>query len=304
MDLAPIPARIRRDLLGIDPIVPRPVFDESLGDRLRKELEGSVAEVIGDSLWVGKYPLSQVHRCQGLYAASRDGFAWTVPMIRGRVAHRAIEASIMLGEKAPPAMELVERAVERLAQAEEQPEVAALINNLEPLDRARLISEANDAAQRFIADWPPIPKAWSPRVESPVRVRLCDNRLVLGAKYDLALSQPKGGEARVIIVDFKTGSPHPTHAEDMRFYALVETLRSGIPPFRVASYYLEEGVFQVEDVTEDLLFTAVRRTADGVRAIARLTAGEAPVLNAGSHCRFCPVVRECPAAALHKNDVE
>ena len=36
----------------------------------------------------------------------------------------------------------------------------------------------------------------------------------------------------------------------MRFYALVMTLRFGVPPYRAASLFLESGTWQSEDVTE------------------------------------------------------
>ena len=43
----------------------------------------------------------------------------------------------------------------------------------------------------------------------------------------------------MLIVDLKTGLRYQGHADDLRFYALVETLRIGVPPFRVATFYLD-----------------------------------------------------------------
>ena len=76
-----------------------------------------------------------------------------------------------------------------------------------------------------------------------MRVDLCDERIVLRGKYDLALGRAQGTEARVLIVDFKTGDRHGSHLDDLRYYALLETIRNGVPPFRVATYYLDASTF-------------------------------------------------------------
>ena len=58
----------------------------------------------------------------------------------------------------------------------------------------------------------------------------------------------------------------------------------------------------VEDVTEGLLRSALRRTLDGVHAIIELTIeGRAPVLRPGKHCRWCPLRDECPESAADKS---
>ena len=40
----------------------------------------------------------------------------------------------------------------------------------------------------------------------------------------------------------------------MRFYALLMTLRFGVPPYRVASLFLDSGEWQAEEVAEETLF--------------------------------------------------
>ena len=74
-----------------------------------------------------------------------------------------------------------------------------------------------------------------------------------------------------MIIDLKTGRPAHRHREDLRFYALVETLRTGVPPRKLASFYLDVGQPVIEDVTPAVLRTAVRRTLDGVNALIELT---------------------------------
>ena len=96
------------------------------------------------------------------------------------------------------------------------------------------------------------------------------------------------------VIDLKTGGANPVHRDDLRFYALVETLRSGVPPRKVASFYLDAGEPVVEDVTERSLMTASRRMLDGVHAEIELQVeGREPVKRPGTSCRWCPLAPEC-----------
>jgi hypothetical protein len=136
-----------------------------------------------------------------------------------------------------------------------------------------------------------------PRLEAPVRVDLCDGRIVLQAKADLVLGRARGTEARVLIVDFKTGRRYPSHVDDLRLYALLETIRSGVPPFRVASYYLDSATFHAQDVDLDLLDAAVARTIAGVSKVAELELDERPpTLVPGPACGWCALRATCDGA--------
>ena len=106
--------------------------------------------------------------------------------------------------------------------------------------------------------------SWRPVAESRVRAELCNEQLILAGKVDLTLGVAEGKTAGKVIIDFKTGGFNATHHEDLRYYALVETLRIGIPPRLVASYYLDQAHFVPEKVTEDLLDSTVRRVTQGV----------------------------------------
>jgi RecB family exonuclease len=136
-------------------------------------------------------------------------------------------------------------------------------------------------------------------VESRLRLSLADGRIELSGKVDLALGQAKpttnGAEARTMIIDLKTGGPGVHHAADLRFYALLETVRVGVPPFRLASFYLDAGEWRCEDVDEDLLWATARRTTDGIeRLVALQLAGEEPTETPGAQCRWCRAQAECP----------
>jgi hypothetical protein len=163
--------------------------------------------------------------------------------------------------------------------------------------RAELRSGANERVARFLESFPPLSSRWVPRLEAPVRVELCDGRIVVQAKADLVLGRAKGNEARVLIVDFKTGGTYPTHADDLRFYALLEAIRSGVPPFRVASYYLDSATFHAEDVDLHLLDVALARTVAGITKIAELHLADRDAdVTPGPTCSFCSARSTCDGA--------
>ena len=92
-----------------------------------------------------------------------------------------------------------------------------------------------------------------------------DGAIVLGTRSDLTL----GTADQKVIIDVKSGGLHTSHREDLRFYALVEALRSGMAPRRLATYSLAAARADVEDVSEGVLQAAVRRVVATVKAQGR-----------------------------------
>ena len=126
-----------------------------------------------------------------------------------------------------------------------------------------------------------------------MRAELGGGRIVLSGRVDLVLGRTVGLVAGKAFVDFKTGSRFPGHVDDLRFYALLETLRLGVPPFRLASYYLDQGDIVSEDVSE-----ARARRGRGPGRRRRGQGGRAapggqrePTRRAGPSCRRCPLAR-------------
>jgi len=108
--------------------------------------------------------------------------------------------------------------------------------------------------------------------EYSVRALLCNDTVTLRGKVDLSLGYIRNGnEAGKVFIDLKTGRPTYSHIEDLRFYALLETLKMGVPPRLLVSYYLDAGAPRSESVTEDLLWSASRRVIDGAIKLAELT---------------------------------
>jgi hypothetical protein len=125
-----------------------------------------------------------------------------------------------------------------------------------------------------------------------VKVVLAGGRVILSGAPDLVL-----GRTRKLAIDFKSGRAWPEHPEDMRFYALLLLLRTGVPPYRVATFFLDSGEWQAEDVTEQTLERASDRVVAAARTAVELAAGRAPELRPGPYCARCPRSSGCPAAA-------
>jgi CRISPR/Cas system-associated exonuclease Cas4 (RecB family) len=284
------------DQLGATAGGPRPSFPPDLRDRLVDELEDALAPLVADRapddpLVVTKHDLAGAHGCQARWAAESTRFDWSVPLARGTVAHKAVELSLHVrGEPTP--LDLVDMATSRLAEGDDS--LADWLRTCSDVERAELRAQANDRVTAFVECWPPLQKRWTPVTESRARAELCGGRVHLRGKVDLTLGRSVGAAGKVL-VDLKTGGFSPDHLHDLRFYALLETLKVGVPPRRVATYYLDAGRMAPEDVTPGLLDAAVARTVAGVAAMLALRSGAAePVRRPGPPCWWCPLRKRCP----------
>ncbi len=285
------------DQLGASP-EQRPTFSVTLRQELRAELEHVIDHVVADlptderPLYVSKHRLAQLDGCE-VRALAEDSaaFAWTVATARGAVAHKAIELSVHWRRETIP-LDLVDESLARLEQGDDT--FARWLQGLDEASRAELRGDAGERVTKFLESWPPLKSAWRPVTESRLRIELARSDVVLAGKVDLSLGRAEGSTAGKVIVDLKTGGTRPAHLQDLRFYALLETLRIGVPPRRVASYYLDQGRFVPEDVTVDALLSAMARVTDGVARIVLLTVDpESAQYRPGPACHWCPVLAEC-----------
>lgn len=290
------------DLLGA-PVDERPSFEASLRDDLRAEMDAALGHLAEDihpqhPIWVSKHTLSSVHGCQVRLLAEEDlGFEWSIPTARGTVAHKAIELSVhWRGEPTP--VELVDEAMGRIANGGDG--LAEFIQRCSEGDIVELRGEVLDRVTKFTESFPPLQARWRPVTESRARVELASGRIVLAGKVDLSLGQARGTTAGKVLIDLKTGGFSPVHLDDLRFYALLETVRLGVPPRLVAGYYLDSGTARPEAVTEGSLRSTVARVADGVETYVALTHGtRAPELRTGPACRWCIRLADCDAGREH-----
>lgn len=288
----------------------RPVFRSDLRADLRHNLEEALEPILaqlgteesdegGPQLFVSKRALGMVHGCEARYVADQDEeFSWSIASARGSVAHKAIELMVAMRGNPTP-LDLVEAALARIEADEKS--LSSFIQELPENDRAELAGRANDFVSTFTETFPPLNRRWVPVAESSVRSHLCSDRLTLMGKIDLQLGRTRGQEAGKVLIDLKTGQPSYAHLEDLRFYALLETLKVGVPPRLLVNYYLDAGMPRNESVTEDLLWAAAQRVVDGMARMVAVTppASREPTRTPGANCRFCPLNDSCEPGMAH-----
>jgi hypothetical protein len=285
-----------------DPVV----FAEAFVNELVADATAAVAELSGrlggETLWVSKSFLTSVHGCEVAHLQP-DEFEWRPSTAAGFVAHKAIELALNWRGEPPPA-QVVDEALARLAdQADGR---GAFVAGLSDGDRAELRSRAVDRCTKFLQDFPPLPMSAHPVLESAAKWRP-PGTIELSSKVDLVVGKPSGRESRLLIVDFKSGYRSFHHRDDLRFYALLQTLRQGVPPRKLVTYYLDYAESEVEDVTEGILRASLTRLLDGIERHIELTVEQrAAQKRTGAACRWCPLQAGCEEGLrfLHGNDPE
>jgi hypothetical protein len=292
----------RRTLDGLIGPGSAPTLAPDVVERIRDRIEEVVrAAELREPLWLGKSGLNDLGRCAGLFeavrAGERDPFAFSARFAAGKLAHKAIELEVAGREERDP-LGLVETAVERLV---EDGAFRTYWESLDPVRRDEGVMEGAKILELFRSTMPPLRlmrRHLAPSTEWHVRAVLLGGELVLSGALDLVLgSGSDDGPASRLAIDLKTGKAWPEHAEDMRFYALLLALRFSVPPYRVATMYLDSGEWQAEDVDARVLERAAERVIEAVRAAAAAEAGQPPELRPGPYCTWCPRAQTCPRSA-------
>lgn len=279
----------------------RPTFSPLFRDEVREIIEDGLAPLAGplDALAISplsasKHTLAAVLGCEVRAMDEIDTFpGWSPPLARGKVAHKAIELSVFW-RGAPSPLELVGEALARLTETDTS--LGLWLQTISEVERAEITAEANDRVAAFLEAWPPLKREWRPVTEATLSQEFCGDRIVLRGKVDLMLGQTRGSEAGKVLVDFKTGGFSPAHLEDLRFYALLELLKVGVPPRRVASHYLDSGRIVPADITTDAMLAAAARLVAALTTLVELMSdSRSPVVRTGPSCRWCPLLSTCGA---------
>ena len=118
---------------------------------------------------------------------------------------------------------------------------------------------------------------WMPRTNDRVAIPLAGGRIVLHGVFDLVVGLPQPRTASVCALGLSTSGPWAAARRSLHYLSLLETLRSGSPPFRLALLESASGRYGVEDVREEHLraiashIAAWLGNADSVSAAAAAT---------------------------------
>jgi len=276
-----------------DPVV----FDPGFVTELRADADAGLAELAErvdaaptddpagrpGRVWVSKFAVAQVLGCEAAWAEP-DDFAWSAATARGTVCHRAVQLGLHWRGPLVPAA-LVDEAIELLVG--EDASLGAWLRECGDAVRADVRSLAVERLSAFLEAFPPLQPAWRPVTEARTSYPPSGS-IVLSAKPDLTIGHAAAGESRKVLVDLKTGRLRSSHRDDLRYYALVETLVRRIPPRLTVTYSLESSAPDVEVVTETLLRSSLRRTLDAVERMVEIRfEGRDPGACGQRWCRHC-----------------
>ncbi len=277
----------------------RPRVDPALGGGLREWLEDSLAEHVAElpasvsSVRVNKQSLSQVLLCEAHYLAQKGAIGvQSVEMLLGTLVDALFRVHITAGSGAYAANPL-EAALLVLEAEGDRDDVVGALKELGGDGTRRLSEQLRAHMEHVGADWSPLPSSWLPRTQEKVEIPLAGGRVLLTGVFDLLLGAPAAERASECILELKSGRRRLDHRLDLQFYALIETLRSGAPPFRVATYYSSTGELDTEDIFEEMLLASLRRTLDGTIRLCRLVSGEEARRTPNPLCAWCAGLDEC-----------
>ena len=168
----------------------------------------------------------------------------------------------------------LEDALEALSIWGDRGGIVEAVNRLDADQRIALAGEVADHASVISDAWPALCPAWHPRTRERICVPLCGGRILLGCVVDLVVGTQASKEATVCLVQVGT-TPADSHVNlsELHFIALLETLRSGASPCRVARYVTGSGELHVENVDEHMLVGALTKTVKAANQACTVLAG-------------------------------
>jgi hypothetical protein len=275
---------------------PRPPADPELATRLRHTLEHGLSPDVDSSaddrptLVVTKDRLSRVLACERHQVVTEFGEREpTASLACGALVDVLFRQLITVGAIGDPMAD----GLTGLRLDDRQRDLATWIERMEPGGLSELRAEVERQVDGLRERWPTLSPTWLPRTQETMRVGLLGGAVELAARVDLALGAPPVDEASVALVEIKSGARRVEHRAEIHFYALVETLRSMVPPFVVATYYTRTGELDTDPVTAELLTAAARRVLAGARSLVRLAEGHEPQRTPNGLCGRCAALPDC-----------
>ena len=274
----------------------RPTVDRTLAGGLRDWLEDGVAEVVAllspdaPPVRVSASAITQVLACEAhqVVEASTER-TMTPELALGSLVDAAFRQWATVGHLENPLTD----AIAAMDAAGDASGTAAWLRAQPKATRQKLDEDLKSHAARISEDWTALSPAWYPRTQERFVAPIAGGRVVLSGVVDLALGAPPHERASVCIVEVKSDKRRIDHRHDLHYYSLLEALRSGASPFRVATYYSSTGELDVENISEELLIAALLRTLDATVLLCRVAAGIEPDGDPNPMCSKCTGLAGC-----------
>jgi hypothetical protein len=157
----------------------------------------------------------------------------------------------------------------------------ASVEAMDEPERAALGAVLTTHAAHLADLVPRLAPAWMPRTDDRVAIPLAGGRIVLHGVFDLLVGLPRTDTASLCAVGVCTGGSWARERRSLHYLALLETLRSGRPPFRLALLESSSGRYGIEDVREEHLRAIASHLAAWLGAAADETGGAGGAGGAG-----------------------
>ena len=231
----------------------RPRFDPGLAGGLRAWLEDAAYDVVtargehAPPLFLGPRQLLGSHderRDDGI--RHDDGVRHGQAL--SRLVHALLRQLVHTGDIDSPLTD----ALDALRAFGDDEDVRS-IEGLPTTTRAALAETLGVHARNLTALVPRFAPGWMPRTDDRVAIPLAGGRVVIHGTFDLIVGLPHQHTASLCALGVSSGGSWADQRRSLHFLALLETLRSGAPPFRLALLESASGRYGVEDVREEHL---------------------------------------------------
>ena len=293
--------RIFEELLNV--AGERPTASANIGEILRDRIDAGTRAAVGawpeTTFFLSKSLHSGLGNCEGQVLAdyqqreqSRDR-KLPLPAAVGIVAHRAIQISHTHADEAFSPDQLARLALEGSLEEEG---FNAFWSQAAANTQSDVLTRAVSATLGFLDTFPPLANAWAPRFEESVSAKAGGVRLA--ARMDLVLGRPKpDGRQTMLLADIKTSDIRENHFDEAMFYALIASIRHGVPPYRSTVISVSSGEWTDPDVTTDRMLSVADDVVERVNAgVAVLTEQRSPKLSPSFACSWCSARSTCSAA--------
>ena len=251
-------------------VAARPRFDPGLAGGLRAWLEDAAYDVVAargehaPPLFLGPRQLLGSYEEAGGVDGAQRGDGRGDGLVLSRLVHTLLRQLVHTGEIQDPLGD----ALDALRAAGDEAEVRE-IEALPAAARTALTETLSLHAHNLTGLVPRFAPGWMPRTNDRVAIPLAGGRIVLHGVFDLVVGLPQPRTASLCALGLSTGGPWAAARRSLHYLSLLETLRTGTPPFRLALLESASGRYGVEDVREEHL----RAIASHIAAwLARVTA--------------------------------
>ncbi len=226
----------------------RPRFDPGLAGGLRAWLEDAAYDVVAargehaPPLFLGPRQLL------GSPDEWHDDDALSDGLVVSRLVHALLRQLVTAGEVGDPLAD----ALDALRASGG----GAVVHHVEALPaaaRSALADTLATHARNLSGLVPRFAPGWMPRTDDRVAIPLGGGRVILHGTFDLVVGLPRPRTASLCALGLSTGGPWASERRSLHYLSLLETLRSGTPPFRLALLESASGRYGVEDVREEHL---------------------------------------------------